>query len=148
MATTAAYTVVFPKAPTRIPPAPETKLPDFEEEWAQGVAVRDDFLEMERHLLFCAVADLIEENPQKTLAHARRYVEKFIDRKGGSQDYFKEWQRILERGSVAEICAMLRDKRRAYEGDGLLLCVPVFGPIPEPVLTRIYETLYDTAPLT
>ena len=89
MATTATYTVIFPKDPCYVPETPSTESTGFEADLgrltpSEAIKQAAEKMELEWHLSACWRADYLAANPEKALKTAKNHIRKFVCRQGGS----------------------------------------------------------------
>ena len=132
------YTVTLAKDPTYMPPIDERDIPT-EAEFEEGLQAIRRF-NQERHLMACATADLIEQNPELALKNARAHIKKFRNKFVDFQRWYRSWDRILTEWTPQEICAYLRNEK--YVDSGLRLSAPVFGELSDAAIAKVIETVY------
>ena len=132
------YTISYAEDPTYVPPFDEKDLPTEAELEKARQSIRQ--FNQERHLMACAAADLIEQNPELALKNAREHIRRFSAKWENFQPFYRRWEEILKNWTPQKICAYLRDER--YADSGLRLSAPCFGELPDAALAKIVDTVY------
>jgi len=134
------YTVTLAKNPAYTPPKNKKNLSPTAEIKEGGTLEAVRLFNHERHLLACATADLIEQNPELAISNARQDIKKFRTKIENFQVWYREWDAILENWTPQEICAYLRDEK--HVDSGLRLSVPYFGKVSAATIAKIVDTVY------
>jgi len=142
------YEVIFPDNPYFIPDERDVKTTGFEVDLGgltptEAIAQEAAKLKLERYLYSCWKANHIEADPEKTLTLAREDIKEAVRRKNGAQRFFQEWDRILAKWTVKQICALLRDN--TDDTEQLRLCAPFCGKIPDAEIDKIHDQVYGAA---